>query len=73
MYYVIATFAGSNAYYGSSAETAFAVDEAAATATPQPTQPDSMADLYFVPGVIGIIIAIAAVGAVLLLALRKRP
>ncbi len=72
-YTVIASFTGSKAYYGSSAQTSFAVDPAAATATPQPTQPASMADLYFVPGVIGIIIAIAVVGAVLLLALRKRP
>ena len=51
-YTVIATFTGSNAYYGSSAQTAFAVDAAAATATPQPTQPASMADLYFVPGIV---------------------
>jgi outer membrane protein assembly factor BamB len=72
-YTVIASFAGSNAYYGSSAESSLAVDNAPATPTPQPTQPPSMADLYFVPGVIGIIVAIIAVGAVLLLALRKRP
>jgi hypothetical protein len=30
-------------------------------------------DLYFVPAVIGIIVAIVVVGAVLLLMLRKRP
>jgi hypothetical protein len=53
--------------------TAFAVDTAPATPTPQPTQQPSMADLYFVPGIIGVIIAIIVVGAVLLLALRKRP
>jgi len=72
-YTVIATFAGSKAYYGSSATTAFAVDEAVPTPTPEPTQPPSAADLYFIPGVIGIIITIIIVGAVLLLALRKRP
>ena len=33
-YTVVASFAGSNAYYGSSAETSFAVDAAAATPTP---------------------------------------
>jgi eukaryotic-like serine/threonine-protein kinase len=42
--------------------------------TPEPTQtPKSMADLYFVPSVIGIIVAIVVVGAVIILALRKRP
>ena len=48
-YTVIATFAGTNGYWPSSATTAFAVDPAAATATPQPTQPPSIADLYFIP------------------------
>jgi hypothetical protein len=70
---VTATFAGSNAYYGSSAETAFAADPAA---TPTPTQApqQSTVDQYFVPAVAGIIVAIAIVGAVLaLLVLRKRP
>ena len=73
-YTVIATFAGSKAYYGSNDQTAFVVDEAAATPTPHPTQTTSVADLYLVPGIIGIIIAIVIVGAVLaLLMLRKRP
>jgi len=31
-----------------------------------------MADLYFVPGIIGVIIAIVAVGLVIILMLRKR-
>ena len=30
-----------------------------------------MADLYFVPGIVGVIVAIVIVGVVLLLALRK--
>jgi hypothetical protein len=72
-YTIYASFAGSGSYYGSSAETAVYVGEAAATATPQPTQAPSMADLYFIPGIIGVIVAIAIVGAVLLIALRKRP
>ncbi|MCW3984408.1 MAG: Ig-like domain-containing protein [Candidatus Bathyarchaeota archaeon] len=43
--------------------------------TPTPIQPvQSMADLYFIPAVIGIIVAIAIVGVVLaLLVTRKRP
>jgi hypothetical protein len=36
-YSVIATFAGTNGYWPSSAKTSFTVDEAAATPTPVPT------------------------------------
>ncbi len=73
-YTVIATFAGSKAYYASFDETSFVVDPAAATATPLATPTQSMADLYFVPATIGIVVAIVIVGAVLaLLLLRKKP
>jgi len=72
-YTVYASFGGSNSYWPSHAVTAFVVDPAPETPTPQPTQAPSMADQYFVPGIIGVIIAIAVVGAVLLLAIRKRP
>jgi disulfide bond formation protein DsbB len=73
-YTVIAIFEGNNGYYGSYAEAAFAVDEAAATPTPQATQSPSAADLYFLPMSIAIIIAVIAIGAVLaLLLLRKHP
>lgn len=73
-YTVIASFAGSEAYYPSYAQTAMGVD-AAAEATPAPTPiPASAADLYFIPAVVGIIVAIAIVGALLaLLLLKKRP
>jgi outer membrane protein assembly factor BamB len=72
-YTVIATFAGSNSYWGSSAETSFYATEAPA-ATPAPTpMPTSLADTYFVPAVIGILVAIVVVGAVLFLLLRKKP
>jgi hypothetical protein len=73
-YTIIATFAGSGSFYGSSAETYAYVSEAS-SATPAPTPtPASMADLYFVPATIGTIIAIVVVGALLaMLLLRKRP
>jgi hypothetical protein len=72
-YTITATFAGSKAYYGSTAENSLVVEnEPAAHATPTPT-PASTVDLYFVPAVIGIIIAIVVVGAVILLVLKKRP
>ena len=73
MYYVIASFAGSNAYYGSSAETAFAVDAPAATQTPQATPAPSAADLYFIPAIAGIFVAIIVVIAMIALVLRKHP
>lgn len=72
-YTVYASFAGSESYWPSHAVTSFAVDPAAATPTAQPTQSPSMADLYFLPMSIGIIIAIFVVGVVLVLVLRKRP
>ena len=71
-YTIIATFQGSGAYYGSNAETAINVQEAPqASPTPAPPEP-SMADIYFVPGIIGVIMAIIAVGIVLVLMLKKR-
>jgi hypothetical protein len=72
-YTVYANFAGTKAYWGSSATTAFNVDPAAATPTPVPTQAPSAADLYFVPAIVGVIIAIVVVGAVLALLVTKKP
>jgi hypothetical protein len=72
-YTVIATFAGSNSYWPSSAETSFAADSIPET-TPAPTPtPAPMSEIYFLPSVAGIIVAIAVVGAVIVLLLRRRP
>jgi outer membrane protein assembly factor BamB len=72
-YTIIATFAGSKSYWPSFAETAVSLDPAAeATPAPTPT-PASMAEMYFVPATAGMIIAVVAVGAVIVLMLRKRP
>jgi hypothetical protein len=71
-YTVYSWFSGSESYYPSYAETAISVEGAPAT-TPEPTsQPASMADIYILPGIIAIIIAIVVVGLVLILMLRKR-
>jgi outer membrane protein assembly factor BamB len=71
-YQIIATFEGSAAYGPSSSSTYINVEEApAATAEPTPP-PASVADLYLVPGIVGIIVAIAVVGIVIMLMLRKR-
>jgi outer membrane protein assembly factor BamB len=61
-YVITATFAGSQSYGISFAETAISVDPAQATATPIPTQAAIVLppyDLYFIIGVIAIIIALA--------------
>jgi hypothetical protein len=72
-YTVYATFAGTKGYWGSAATTAFNVDAAAATPTPMPTQAPTAADLYFLPAIAGLFLAIIVVGVVVVLALRKRP
>ena len=73
-YTVIATFAGSKSYYASYAETSAVVTEAAPTPTPTAIPLQSVSDMYFVPAIAGIIVAIAIVGALLaFLMLRKRP
>jgi hypothetical protein len=70
-YTVYATFAGSNSYWGSASQNTFYVGSAPATA--QPTQAPSMADQYFLPAVIGIIVAVVLVGAVIALLVSKKP
>jgi outer membrane protein assembly factor BamB len=72
-YTVIATFAGSQSYYASSAETYFYASAPAATPAPTATPAASVVDTYFVPAVIAIIVVIIIGFAVLFLALRKRP
>ena len=71
-YTIYATFAGSNSYYGSTAQTALGVaQQPQATQTPAPAAA-SIADTYFIPAIIGIILAIVIVGAALaVLQLRK--
>ncbi len=60
-YTVYVTFAGSEAYFGSLAGSAFVVDQPVATATPQPTQPASAADKYFVPAIAGLFVLVIIV------------
>ncbi|MDR0372016.1 MAG: PQQ-like beta-propeller repeat protein [Nitrososphaerota archaeon] len=71
-YSVTASFKGTNGYWGSRATTAFNVmDE---KTPPAPTEaPISMAEAYFIPAVIGIIIAILLVGVATIILLKKRP
>ncbi|MCW4000714.1 MAG: hypothetical protein NWE93_10780 [Candidatus Bathyarchaeota archaeon] len=73
-YTIYAVFEGSGAYYPSTAQTYINVEEPVEptpTVTAQPIS--SVVDTYFLPSVVAIVIAIAIVGAVLLLAIKKRP
>ena len=71
-YKVMATFAGSESYYGSSDAAYFYASEAPQP-TPAPTpEPAPMTDTYVLGFGIGAIIAILAIGLVIILMLRKR-
>ena len=71
-YTVYASFVGSESYWPSHAETAFGVVSAPpASPEPEPAPPD-MTGTYVTYAAIAIIIAIAIVGAIIILALRKR-
>jgi hypothetical protein len=70
---VIATFAGSGAYYGSSAQTYFTASSPAPTASPYPVTVVPQTEMYVIGTGIAIIVAIAIVGTVTILTLRKRP
>jgi hypothetical protein len=73
-YTVYASFVGSNSYYPSHAVTSFSVDPAHPTEAPTATPIQStMVEQYFVPAVVGIIVAIALGFAITILVLRKRP
>jgi len=71
-YSIVASFDGSESFWPSHAVTALGVEEGIEP-TPEPTQaPTSLADQYLLPATGGIIAAIAVVGVVLALLLRKR-
>jgi outer membrane protein assembly factor BamB len=72
-YTIVTRFPGTESYYNSYAETAITVEQASVAPTSSPTpSPGSMAETYIMGFGIAIIIAIAVVGALILLALRKR-
>jgi hypothetical protein len=71
-YKVTATFEGSKSYWGTSASTYIDVAEAPPLAPEATPPPASLADIYFLPVSIALLIAIIVVGVVLALMLRKR-
>jgi hypothetical protein len=72
---VVATFAGTNAYYGSCAEYHFNVMKAPPTPSPYPTPVTGLASFASLElGIAAVIIVIVIIGAILaVLTLRKRP
>lgn len=73
-YTVYVTFAGSAAYYGSTGQSAFFVEEQpGATTAPGEKSTPSIADQYFVPAIAGLFVFVAIMSVVTILVLRKRP
>jgi len=69
-YKVMATFDGSKAYWGSHVQTSISVDDPPLP-TEAPANQTLQVEQYFVPAIIGIIVAIVLVGAVIIVALRR--
>jgi PQQ-like domain len=69
---VIVSFDGTNGYWPSYAQSTFTVMEAPAATVPPTPAPASIADQYFLPVSVGLFAAIAIVGVVLALLLRRR-
>jgi hypothetical protein len=72
-YTVYASFGGSASYYPSHAEAAFVAEEANATPTAPAEPVPAPVEMYFVGSTIAIIIAIAIIGFLLMMMLKKRP
>jgi hypothetical protein len=70
---VYASFMGSESYWPSHAVTAFNVDPAPATPTPMPTQAPSAADLYFLPAIAGLFVAVIVVILLMVVMMTKKP
>jgi hypothetical protein len=72
-YTVYASFGGSESYWPSHIVTSFAVNPQGPTSTPQAQINLPPTEMYFVASTAAIIIAIAIVGAVIMMVVRKRP
>ncbi len=73
-YTITVTFAGTNGYWPSNAQTIMDVLNAPSATTTTTTAPTSVVDTYFVPSVIAIIVVIIiGIALLAMLSLRKRP
>jgi hypothetical protein len=71
-YTVIATFQGTNSYYGSYAEDGFNVMNAPAATSAPTSQPVSLSETYFIPAIAGIFVLIFIVLALLVFMITKK-
>ncbi|MCW4002771.1 MAG: PQQ-binding-like beta-propeller repeat protein [Candidatus Bathyarchaeota archaeon] len=71
-YIIIATFAGSKAYYGTHTQTYINVGPVAATPIPTAEPPASALEQWLIGGIIVIIIILIIIGAVLAFLIRRR-
>ena len=72
-YTLYASFEGTESYWPSKAITAFSVDAATPTASPYPEIALPPTEMYVIGVGVAIIAAIAVVGAIMLMAIKKRP
>jgi hypothetical protein len=72
-YTIVATFKGSNSYSSSSSETYMNIAEPNPTASPIPETAQPPTEMYILGVGVAMVIAIAIVGVVLALMIRKRP
>jgi len=72
-YTVIATFAGSGAYYGSSATSSFYASAPAPTASPYPTISLSPTGVAIADATVAIIVVIIIIGVLIILLQRRKP
>ncbi|MCL2431217.1 hypothetical protein [Candidatus Bathycorpusculum sp.] len=72
-YQIIAMFKGSAAYGPSDATAYLTIGDEAPTQPPTQIQQTSIADTYFIPGIIAVILTVIIVGIALALMLKKRP
>jgi hypothetical protein len=72
-YNVVATFAGTKAYWPASATTAFTVSQPHATVAPTPVPATPISEQYFIPAIVGLFVFVAIIGVVIILVLRKHP
>ena len=72
-YQIIAEFAGTKSYYPSTSTTYLSVGETSPTPTEQPQVALPPTEMYFAISTIAIIAAIAVIGGLIMVMLRKRP
>jgi hypothetical protein len=72
-YTIIASFAGSNSYFSSTAQTKMTYMSPATAAPTATQQPASMADVYFLPMSIIILVVLAIIAVMLAFVMRRRP